>query len=48
MILIKMLCGSESCMKRIKAFENKRPKNRLALKKKPPEVSINKKLKKYL
>ena len=26
--------GSESCIKRIKTFESKRPKNRLALKKK--------------
>ena len=34
LILIKMHCGSESCEKRIKTFESKRPKNRLALKKK--------------
>ena len=28
-----MLSGSESCIKRIKTFKSKRPKNRLALKK---------------
>ena len=28
-----MYSGSESCMKKIKTFETKRPKNRLALKK---------------
>ena len=42
-----MLCGSESCIKRIKTFKSKRPKNRLALKKSLLQFLLIK-LKKYI
>ena len=43
-----MYSGSESCMKKIKTFETKRPKNRLALKKASRGFNQLKLKKKYI